>query len=163
MSNLIVIVFDDIEEAGKVKQSLKSIEGGGYISFDDSAVVTKDEEGEVHIHDEIDRGVVVGALGGSALGLLIGGLMFPIGGLLIGAAGGAAVGALLDKGIQKDFIKEVGESMGPNSSALFIIVREADPTMALAALRPYKGKVIQSSLPPEAEEELRRILSQRIE
>ena len=84
-------------------------------------------------------------------------------GVLLGAAGGAAVGALLDKGIQKDFIKEVGESMGPNSSALFIIVREADPTMALAALRPYKGKVIQSSLPPEAEEELRRILSQRIE
>ena len=117
MSNLIVIVFDDVEEAGKVKQALKSIEGGGYISFDDSAVVTKDEEGEVHIHDEIDRGVAVGALGGSAVGLLIGGLVFPIGGLLIGAAGGAAVGALLDKGIQKDFIKEVSESMGPNSSA----------------------------------------------
>ena len=162
MSNLVVIVFDDIEEAGKVKHALKSIESGGYISFDDSAIVTKDEEGKVHIHDEIDRGVVVGALGGSTVGLLIGGLIFPIGGLLLGAAGGAAIGALTDKGIQKSFIKEVSESMGPNSSALFVIVREADPSMAMAALRPYKGKVIQTSLPPEAEEELRRVLSMKM-
>ncbi len=159
MSNLIVIVFDNMEEAGKVRQTLK--EQSANISLDDSAVVVRDEEGEVHVKDEVDRGVAVGALGGGALGLLIGGLLFPIGGLVLGALGGALVGKMLDMGVDKKFVDQVSGHLEPGTSALFVIVREANPNVALAALRPYKGKVIQTSLPPEAEEELRRTLSKR--
>ena len=159
MSNLIVITFDDEEEAGKVREALK--EQAANISLDDSAVVVKDEEGEIHVKNEVDRGVAVGALGGGALGLLIGGLLFPVGGLVLGALGGALVGKMLDMGVDKKFVDDVGEHLQPGTSALFIIVREANPNVALAALRPYKGKVLQTSLPPEAEAELRRVLSQR--
>jgi uncharacterized membrane protein len=159
MSNLIVITFDNEEEAGKVREALKAQSAN--INLDDSAVVVKDAEGEVHVKNEVDRGVAVGALGGGALGLLIGGLLFPIGGLVLGALGGALVGKMLDMGVDKKFVDDVSEHLQPGTSALFIIVREANPNVALAALRPYKGKVIQTSLPPEAEAELRRILSQR--
>jgi len=159
MSNLIVITFDNEEEAGKVREALK--EQAANINLDDSAVVVKDAEGEVHVKNEVDRGVAVGALGGGALGLLIGGLLFPVGGLVLGALGGALVGKMLDMGVDKKFVDDVSEHLQPGTSALFVIVREANPNVALAALRPYKGKVIQTSLPPEAEAELRRILSQR--
>ena len=159
MSNLVVITFDDVEEAGKVREALKSQSAN--INLDDSAVVVKDEEGEIHIKNEVDRGVAVGALGGGALGLLIGGLLFPVGGLVLGALGGALVGKMLDMGVDKKFVDDVGEHLQPGTSALFIIVREANPNVALAALRPYKGKVLQTSLPAEAEAELRRVLSQR--
>ena len=159
MSNLIVITFDNEEEAGKVHEALK--EQAANINLDDSAVVVKDAEGEVHVKNEVDRGVAVGAVGGGALGLLIGGLLFPIGGLVLGALAGALVGKMLDMGVDKKFVEDVSEHLQPGTSALFIIVREANPNVALAALRPYKGKVIQTSLPPEAEAELRRILSQR--
>ena len=159
MSNLIVITFDNEEEAGKVREALK--EQAANINLDDSAVVVKDAEGEVHVKNEVDRGVAVGAVGGGALGLLIGGLLFPIGGLVLGALAGALVGKMLDMGVDKKFVEDVSEHLQPGTSALFIIVREANPNVALAALRPYKGKVIQTSLPPEAEAELRRILSQR--
>jgi uncharacterized membrane protein len=161
MSNLIVITFDNEDEAGKVREALK--EQAANINLDDSAVVVKDAEGEVHVKNEVDRGVAVGALGGGALGLLIGGLLFPIGGLVLGALGGALVGKMLDMGVDKKFVDDVSEHLQPGTSALFVIVREANPNVALAALRPYKGKVIQTSLPPEAEAELRRILSQRQE
>jgi uncharacterized membrane protein len=161
MSNLIVITFDNEDEAGKVREALKSQSAN--ISLDDSAVVVKDAEGEVHVKNEVDRGVAVGAVGGGALGLLIGGLLFPIGGLVLGALGGALVGKMLDMGVDKKFVDDVSEHLQPGTSALFVIVREANPNVALAALRPYKGKVIQTSLPPEAEAELRRILSQRQE
>ena len=159
MSNLVVITFDNEEEAGKVRETLKSQSAN--ISLDDSAVVVKDAEGEIHVKNEVDRGVAVGALGGGALGLLIGGLLFPVGGLVLGALGGALVGKMLDMGVDKKFVDDVSEHLQPGTSALFVIVREANPNVALAALRPYKGKVIQTSLPPEAEAELRRILSQR--
>jgi uncharacterized membrane protein len=155
MSNLIVVTFDNEEEAGKVHEALKAQSAN--ISLDDSAVVVKDAEGEAHVKNEVDRGVAVGALGGGALGLLIGGLLFPIGGLVLGAL----VGKMLDMGVDKKFVDDVSEHLQPGTSALFIIVREANPNVALAALRPYKGKVIQTSLPPEAKAELRRILSQR--
>ena len=161
MSNLIVITFDNEDEAGKVREALKSQSAN--INLDDSAVVVKDAEGEVHVKNEVDRGVAVGAVGGGALGLLIGGLLFPIGGLVLGALAGALVGKMLDMGVDKKFVEDVSEHLQPGTSALFIIVREANPNVALAALRPYKGKVIQTSLPPEAEAELRRILSQRQE
>ena len=159
MSNLVVIAFDNEEEAGKVRQALK--EQAANISLDDSAVVVKDQEGEIHVKNEVDRGVAVGALGGGALGLLIGGLLFPVGGLVLGALGGALVGKMLDMGVDKKFVDDVGEHLQPGTSALFVLVREANPNVALAALRPYKGKILQTSLPPEAEAELRRILSQR--
>ena len=159
MSNLVVVTFDNEEEAGKVREALKAQSAN--ISLDDSAVVVKDAEGEVHVKNEVDRGVAVGALGGSALGLLIGGLLFPVGGLVLGALGGALVGKMLDMGVDKKFVDDVSEHLQPGTSALFVLVREANPNVALAALRPYKGKVIQTSLPPEAEAELRRILSQR--
>jgi uncharacterized membrane protein len=159
MSNLVVVTFDNEEEAGKVREALKAQSAN--ISLDDSAVVVKDAEGEIHVKNEVDRGVAVGALGGGALGLLIGGLLFPVGGLVLGALGGALVGKMLDMGVDKKFVDDVSEHLQPGTSALFVIVREANPNVALAALRPYKGKVIQTSLPPEAEAELRRILSQR--
>lgn len=50
----------------------------------------------------------------------------------------------------------------PGTSALFVIVREGNPDLAIAALKPYKGTVLQTTLPPEAEEEVRRILSKRM-
>ena len=162
MSNLIVIVFDDPEEAGKVRKTIKSVQSGGHIRLDDSAVVVKDANGKFHVKNEMDRGIKIGAIGGGFLGLLIGGVFFPFAGLLIGALGGAAVGATTKLGISQSFIKEVAESMDNESSAFFVIVRDSDPDVAVAALKPYKGKLLQTTLSPEDEENLRGVLKKEI-
>jgi len=161
MSNLIVLTFDNMEEAGKARNSIRQIQREGLIGLDDSAVVVKDERGKVHVRDEMDRGVKVGAVGGGLLGVLIGGLFFPFAGLLLGVLGGMGVGALTDLGIQKSFVKEVSAAITPGTSALFLIVRDADPNTALAALRPYAGTVYHTSLDPDDEESLRRVLAVR--
>ena len=51
MSNLIVVVFDDAEQAGNVRATLKSVEHEGRLRLDDSAVVVKDEKGKIHVKD----------------------------------------------------------------------------------------------------------------
>jgi uncharacterized membrane protein len=162
MSDLIVIVFEDMEEAGKLRETLRSAERTDYISLDDSAVVVKDEDGKVHVKNEMDRGVKIGAVGGGLLGLLLATVFFPIGGLIIGALGGALVGKAFGTGIDKKFVEDVEEQMQPGTSAIFFLIREGNADVAAAALRPYKGKVLQTTLPSEDEEELRRVLKKRI-
>lgn len=163
MSNLIVITFDGPNEAEKVRETIRSAQKQNLISLDDSAIVVKDEDGQVHVKNEMDRGVKIGIAGGGLLGLWIGFIFGgPIGAAILGAVGGALVGASTDMGLQKKFIKEVSEAIKPNSSALFVIVRDSNPNAAVAALKPYKGEVYHTSLDPEAEETLRRILKTEI-
>ncbi|SET26761.1 Protein of unknown function [Nitrosospira multiformis] len=57
--------------------------------------------------------------------------MHPIAGFVLGGALGvgaeALSGSLADYGINDDFIKSLGETIPVNSSALFILVRQAQP------------------------------------
>ena len=64
MSDIVVITFDDADEAGKVRESIRKTEKSGFVSLDDSAVVVRDEEGKIHVKNEVDRGIKIGAVGG---------------------------------------------------------------------------------------------------
>jgi uncharacterized membrane protein len=161
MAYLIVTIYPDMDEAEKVRQDISSGEHKGYISLDDSAVIVKDLDGKVDVKNQVDRGVKVGAATGGFLGLLLGLVFFPIGGLLLGAAAGGLLGKLFDMGIDKKFVKEVSDELTPGSSALFIIIRDAQPSYAMGVLEKYKGKLLQTNLPSEAEEELRRELEKK--
>jgi uncharacterized membrane protein len=89
---------------------------------------------------------------------LIGSIFTPLGAVVVGALGGALVGKAAAPGVDKKFEKEVAEALTPGSSAIFLLVREANADYAIAALREYEGKIIQTSLSEEAEESLRAAL-----
>jgi uncharacterized membrane protein len=158
MSRFVVITFDDPNEAHQAREALHEVEKRGLLSLDDSATIVRDAEGKIHVHNQTDRGVKIGAVTGGFLGLLLAGIFFPIGGLIIGAAAGGLIGKSVGLGIDKKFVKDVVDSLQPNSSALMLIVRSAQPDVAIAALKPFKGHVYQTSLEPETEEALRRAL-----
>ena len=158
MSHLVIITFDDAEQAGALRQTLRQEEHEGLLSLNDAAVVVRDENGQFHVKNETDRGVAIGATGGGVIGLLIGSVFFPVAGLLIGAIGGALVGKAADQHVDKDVIKQVQANMQPNSSALFVLVRDADPAAAMGTLRPYLGNLYQTSFDEETEKELRHVL-----
>ena len=158
MSNLVVITSEGADVAGKVRETLHDLEKQGLLSLDDSAVVVKDAEGKVHIKNEMDRGLKVGAVGGGLLGLLVGSIFFPFAGIIGGPLVGAAIGKLVDMGVDQKFVHEVSAALKPDSSAIFILSRASVPSAALSAMKPYKGEVYQTTLPTEAEEELWRVL-----
>jgi uncharacterized membrane protein len=76
----------------------------------------------------------------------------------MGLAGGALVGRMMNLGVDGKFVKQVEEEIRPGTSALFVLVANADPTAELAILRQFKGKVLQTNLSSEAEESLRKAL-----
>lgn len=157
MSDLIVVTFAERETAAGVRQTLRELERAGRLSIDDAAVLEKDADGKLTVANEIDRGVKLGALGGGVLGVLLG-FMFPLAGIVLGAAGGALVGRSFDLGVDQQFVRDVSDKLQPGSSALFVLVRDSDPTVVLAALEPYQGTLHQTTLNSEAEAELRRVL-----
>ncbi len=157
MSDLIVMTFDSPDEASSVRQVLREGERAGRIRLDDAAVIVKDADGTIRVDNEIDRGVKMGAIGGGLLGLVLN-FLFPIAGFVIGAAGGALVGRMLDLGIDQQFVQDVSESLQPNSSALFLIVRDADLTIVRSMLEPYRGTLHHTTFDPHVEDELRRAL-----
>jgi uncharacterized membrane protein len=157
MSQLVVITFDDEEQAGRALQSIRQVERQGQLKLNDTAVVVKDKEGRVHTKNEVSSATETGAVVGGVIGGLLT-FFFPPAGAALGAAAGAGVGALMDQGVERKFVKDVQTSLQPGTSALFVIAREGNPDAAIAALEPYKGTLLQTTLDSELEESLRRAL-----
>ena len=83
----------------------------------------------------------------------------PAVGIAIGAAVGAAVGSAMGTGVSGNFVDEVKTTLRPGRSALFLVVKESNADAVMAALRSYKGDIIQTTLDSEGEEALRQALT----
>ncbi len=149
MSDLIVVMFEKVEEAEEARKSIRKMEKLGKVSLADAEVISKDENGKIVRHGQANSGTKVGALGGGFLGLLLASVFFPLAGIVIGAGLGALLGKAMHLGIDKKFIEEVTESLTPGTSALFVMVKGGDVNMAIAAFRPYEGKILQTTLSDE--------------
>jgi uncharacterized membrane protein len=158
MSSLVVVSFESPDEAANVLESLRAQTKYGNISFKDTAVVSKDADGKVHVKNEVSQGTMTATGVGALLGLMLGVFMFPIAGILLGAGGGALIGRFMDMGVDGKFVKEVSDSLQPGTSALFVLVHDANPDVVRAVLEEHKGTVIHTTLSPEAEERLKKAL-----
>lgn len=159
MSNLFVLAFKDEEGAKSTLKEVESLQKQELITVDDAAYVEHSKSGKPKIHQA--RSLVgAGTLGGAFWGMLFGLIFFiPFAGLAIGAATGALMGKISDYGIDDKFIKKVSEKVKPGTSALFLLVHGGQKEKVVAALKPFGGELIQSSLSPEQETELRTSLA----
>jgi len=161
MSHLIVLTFDDTEQAGQALDAIKKADRSGYLKIDDAAVIVKQESGKVEIKNQLDKGVKWGAISGGVLGLLFVGVFFPLAGLTLGAVGGALVGKALDLGVDKKFVENVTETLKPGMSALFVIGSSDKPDEISGLLRPFQGTIYQTTLSTDAVETLRNELKRK--
>jgi uncharacterized membrane protein len=168
MSDLIVVSFKGEDTADQVLNKLMALQKEHLIDLEDACVVVRDQNGKVHVKQAVNL-VGVGAASGGAWGALWGtliGLLFlnPLAGLLTGAAFGAGAGALSgalsDYGIDDEFIRSLGSTLQPGSSALFVLVRRATLDKVLPELRPFGGTILRTSLSHEQEERLRKALQE---
>jgi uncharacterized membrane protein len=155
MSQMIVFAFKDETSAEQMRDELKDLQKMQLIQLSDAAVVVRKEDGQVKVKQAVSL-VGAGALGGAFWGMLIGLLfMAPWLGLAIGAASGALGGALADTGIDDKFIKQVGATIEPGHSALFLLVEQWTEDKVLDHLTKFDAQVLQTSLSKEDEAKLK--------
>jgi uncharacterized membrane protein len=65
---------------------------------------------------------------------------------------------LADYGINDDFIKDIGRSLEPGTSSIFMLIRRATYDKVLPELKQFGGKILRTSLSKDQEERLRRAL-----
>ena len=162
MSDLVVVSFPDETTAFDLRAELAKLQSEYLLEMEDIVVATRNAEGKVRLHQAVDL-TLAGAASGSFWGLLVGILFLnPLVGVAVGAGSGALAGALSDTGIKDAFIKEVGETLKPGTSAVFVLVRKMTGDKVLARLGSYagKGRVLQTSLSEEQEARLRAVIEQ---
>jgi uncharacterized membrane protein len=167
MSNLVVLDFDGIHTADEVLNKLRSMQKEYLIDLEDACVVERDKNGKIYIKQAVNLTAIGAATGGSrgALWGTLVGLLFlnPLAGMAIGAVTGAGAGALAgsltDCGIPDDFIKKLGETIPTESSALFVLFKTVNEDRVLPELKPYKPRVLRTSLSNENEQKLRSALA----
>ncbi len=169
MADLVVLDFDGVDTADTVLTKLRSLKKQELIDLKDACVVVHPEDGDIQIKQAVNltalgmsSGLSTGGLVGMLAGLLV---LNPLAGLALGGIAGAAMGALSGKlsdfGINDDFIKELGQTLKPGTSALFLLVIKATPDKVLAEIEEYKPNVLQTSLSQEQEDGLRAIIEEQ--
>jgi uncharacterized membrane protein len=90
------------------------------------------------------------------------GLLFlnPLLGAVVGAGAGALSGKFRDIGVDDNMMKEVGQSLKPGTSALFVLIRKATPDKVLEGLKQFtgKGRIFQTNLSKDDDKALREVL-----
>jgi uncharacterized membrane protein len=148
--DILVFSFADIHTADEVVNELKASQKLGGYKVVAEAVVIREADGSVHVHEpgEGGKGATIGAVVGGAIGLLGG----PVGVLWLAAAGGAlggVAGHFAGRSIPADDLKKIGEQLQPNSSAFLALVEDTDAEAVVNSMSGIQANVVTVTLGDE--------------
>ena len=160
MSTLVAIAYDDLDQANEVMGTMGRLVKEHSLTLEDAVVVEHGADGKMKLHQPsmAGLGAASGALWGGLIGLIF---LMPLFGMAIGAASGAAAGAASDRGVDDDFMKELGQKLPAGGAAVIVLVAEATRDKVVPEIAKYGGHVIQSSLSNEQQDALQQALDAR--
>lgn len=154
-NEVLVVSFPGEQKAGQVLQNLQQLNHEHLVHLKNAAVITRDPHGKVTIHETHDfdtkQGAVAGAVAGGLLGLMKGNLLE---GAVLGAGAGFVASKVVDLGFKDDYLRELGDSLTPNSSAIVAVVQFDHADQAIAELNVHGGRILRQTLPPDVAQKL---------
>lgn len=161
MADLIVIAFDSETDAEGAYNRVQELQSDLIVELAGLALVKVDVEGKTKVEYPGTVGKIgLGAAGGALFGALIGILFFvPFAGLVFGGLFGALFAGLDKTGLDAEFRDRVKSTVSAGKSAVVIYAVKLTEDKFTAALAPYNGTVVQTSLSEEDEKELIHDLS----
>jgi len=148
--SFIVVKYPQKETGEAALEAVKGLAKEKIVKLKDAVAITKTEKGKIKLHQTKDDPAGKGFLKGGVIGIVFA--------VLFGGAAWIAVGALLgtafsmfDRGIKNKLLKELGENMTTDESALAVLVEEADWTTLKERMAAYnfQGETVVSEIVEE--------------
>lgn len=159
-NQVFVLTFTNQTQAFQLQDAIIKCGDESLIELADSLVVTCDAAGKVKVYKSADL-VYGSASAGTVVGFIVG-LIFlqPWVGSVVGLGAGAVLGALSDLGIDAEFVRKVGATLTPGTSALFMLGRNGQLDKLREQIAPlFTGcTILQSTVTKAREDEVRRML-----
>lgn len=181
MSELIVVGFKkDMYRASEVLNQLQEMNDDWAMDLRDAVAVYRDYKGKLRVDQSYQMTTSEGAAWGGLWGLLIGAtLALPFtagasaaaaaGAVAAGGIGGTAIGAGVgavdastwkdEFGIPDEFVQHVGAMVQPGDSAVYALLRTANPEIVADQFRGYGGTILRTTLNKEQEAKVQKVLS----
>ncbi len=162
--HIIAFCFGDKSTAGEVMKQLEVDQFYADYRVVAHAVVEVDEKGKTHVHEpgRGGRGFALGAISGGLLALIGG----PLGLLAMAVAGGTIggiVGKHFGKAIPEEDLKELGDQLDPNSSALLALIEDTASEALINGMKDYNAKVITLTVGDEVSGEIATAVAAEIQ
>src|SRR5512139_2007373 len=148
--SFIVVKYPGKDTADVALKAVLGLAKEKVVKLRDAVAITKTEKGKIKLHQTKDDPTSKGLLKGGGVGVIFALLFGPAGWIVAGAALGGAF-ATFDRGIKNKLLKELGENMTPEQSALAVLVEEADWETALGRMADLnlQGEVIVQEMVAE--------------
>ena len=140
--NFIVVKYQGTDTAQAALGTVLELAKEKVVKLKDAVAITKTEKGKIKLHQTKDDPAGKGFLKGGLIGLLFALLFGPAGWIVAGAALGTAF-SMFDRGIKNKLLKELGDNMTSDESALAALIVEADwDTLKARMAEKYTGEVV---------------------
>jgi uncharacterized membrane protein len=148
--SFIVVKYPKKETADAALAVVLGLAKEKVVKLKDAVAITKTEKGKLKLHQTKDDTAGKGLLKGGVIGIIFAVLFGPAGWIAAGALLGAAF-AMFDRGIKNKLLKELGENMTADQSALAVLVEQADwaAVKERMAAQNFQGEIIVSELVEE--------------
>ena len=148
--SFIVVKYPKPDTADAALKAVLGMAKEKVVKLRDAVAITKTDKGKIKLHQTKDDPAAKGLVKGGGIGVIFALLFGPPGWIVAGAALGAAF-ASFDRGIKNKLLKELGEKMTPQESALAVLVQDADWETALGRMadKHLQGQVIVQELVAE--------------
>jgi uncharacterized membrane protein len=153
---LYAAIYDELGDAEADYEAVFDLHAAGAIGTFDSAVISKDADGKVHV-SKTEKPTQHGAWTGAGVGALVG-LVFPpaiIGSAIVGAGAGGLIGHLRG-GMSRDDLKELGDELEAGNAAV-IVIGESKIEEQLEKATQRTSKLIEKRIDADADELRREI------
>jgi len=129
------------------------------VKLKDAVAITKTEKGKIRLHQTKDDPASKGFLKGGVIGIVFAVLFGAAGWIVASALLGTAF-AMFDRGIKNKLLKEFGEEMTTNESALAVLIKQADWAILSDRLdeKNFQGTILISELVEENLDEVEKLV-----
>lgn len=148
--SFIVVKYPRKETAAAALNAVLGLAKEKVVKLRDAVAITKTDKGKIKLHQTKDDPTSKGLLKGGVIGVIFAILFGPAGWIVAGSALGGAF-ATFDRGIKNKLLKELGENMTAEESAMAVLVEEADWETALGRMADLnlQGQVVVQELVAE--------------